>query len=350
MNISTLRIASIDRLIAHQIFGKTKSSEAYAVSRNDLLAFKEDEKNILIRRLEDALANNVKTFQLQFEDKSSSSVFETLKTIETSVDDDYIEITIELAEKLASTHFRTGIPGGYCLLGEGKTDKGVYFFFVIKAELQEAFNINSGKLTLLKDVFLSPAKDFYKVGFFVRSGKTFIPFMYDDQFSMQKKDLTEYFYSQFLGLTTDENDKLKSKNFYEDTLYFIEQNVDNLEDKLGLTKALKVLYREDASGIISAKDFSDRYLEGKLKTLYEKKIVSEKYPISFTKNNALVDRRLQLDRISIPLSYNVVLTGSSTRLDGVTIIREPHESDLSLLESEINTGAVDKIIILKNAN
>jgi hypothetical protein len=40
--------------------------------------------------------------------------------------------------------------------------------------------------------------------------------MYDDQFSPQKKDLTEYFYGKFLGLTTDRNDRILSKNFYLD--------------------------------------------------------------------------------------------------------------------------------------
>lgn len=349
MNISTLRISSINRLIAHQVVGKTRTGDAYAVCRDKLLEFQEDEKNILIRRLEDALANNVKTFQLQFEDKTSSSVYELLKTIELSKNEDYIDSSKQLTEKLADTHYRINIPGGYCLIGEGKTDKGAYFFFIIKAELQEAFNIDSGKLNLLKDVFLSPAKDFYKVGFFIKSGKNFIPFMYDDQFSMQKKDLTEYFYSNFLGLTTDDNDKLKSKNFFEDTMNFIEVNVQNLEDRLGLTKALRVLYREDASGIISAREFSDRYLEGDLKTKYEKKIVAEKYPISFTKNNALIDKRLQLDRITIPLSYNLVLTGSASKLNGVTIIAEPTQENMFILEEEINTGSVDKIIILKSA-
>lgn len=349
MNINTIQIASIKRLIAHQIIAKTSSKDAYCLSKKDLLLFSESENEILIRRITEALTNTGKTFQLAFEDKGAESLFEILKTIQKSADKNYIATTKELAENLADAHFRTNIPGGYCLIGEGQTDKGVYFFFIIKAELQEAFNIRSGKLNLIKDVFLSPAKDFYKVGFFIKQGDQFLPFMYDDQFSMQKKDLTEYFYSQFLGLTTDENDKLKSKNFFEDTQDFIEKNVENLEDRLGLLSALKVLYREETSGLISAKEFSEKYFEGPLKTDYEKKIVNEKYPTSFARINTLLDKRLQLDRITIPLAFNLSLTGSLARLGKLDIIDEPNDETIRMLQTEINTGAIDKIVVLKNA-
>lgn len=348
MNINTLKIASIDRLIAHQVFPKTKIKDAYSINREDLLIFNIKEKNILIKRLEEALTNNSKTFQLEFEDKTTDSVYEVLKTMSTKDEKSYIQNTQDLAEDLASTHFRINIPGGYCLMGQGMTDKGVYFFFIIKAELQEAFNISSGKLNLLKDIFLSPAKDFYKIGFFIKHSTHFLPFMFDDQFSLQKKDLTEYFYSHFLGLTTEKNDKLKSKNFYDDTTNFIEQNVTNLHDRIGLSNALKVLYRENTSGIISAKRFSEEHLEGKLKTEYDKKIVTAKYPTSFTKVNTLIDKRLQLDRITIPLSYNLSLTGSLSRLGSIEIIDAPQDEDMSNLQTEINTGSVDKIIVLKN--
>jgi hypothetical protein len=348
MNINTLKIASIDRLIAHQVFPKTKTKDAYSVNRTELLTFSEAEKNILISRLEEALTNTSKTFQLEFEDKSNDSIFDVLKTISSKDEKKYITTTQELAENLASTHFRINIPGGYCLMGQGLTDKGIYFFFIIKAELQEAFNISSGKLNLLKDIFLSPAKDFYKIGFFIKNSTHFLPFMFDDQFSLQKKDLTEYFYSHFLGLTTEKNDKLKSKNFYDDTTYFIEQNVTNLQDRIGLSNALKVLYRENTSGIISAKSFSEDHLEGKLKTEYDKKIVAEKYPTSFAKINTLIDKRLQLDRITIPLSYNLSLTGTLTRLGNVEIIENLNGESLSNLQTEINTGSVDKLIVLKN--
>lgn len=347
MNITKINFSSIDRIIAHEIHPKTPHENAYSKHLNELLSFSKDEKDILLKRLQDAIINTSKTFQLDFEDKSEDSVYEKLKQVKSANDKEFINITQTLADDLADAHFRTKIPGGYCLVGCGKTSDGKYFFFVIKAELQEVFNVTKNKLVVIKDVFLSPAKDFYKVGIFIDDGRKFIPFMYDDQFSLQKKDLTEYFYGKFLGLTTDKNDKLKSKNFYDDTKSFIEKNVTNLKDKLGLLKALTSLFREDTSGLISAKGFSQDYFEGDLKVQYDKKIVNEKYPISFTRDIELIDNKLDLQRISIPLTFNIAIIGSAFDLNKVEIIDNPSEKAFEELTPELNNGEIRKIIVLK---
>ncbi|MBX7141262.1 MAG: nucleoid-associated protein [Chitinophagales bacterium] len=349
MNLSSLKIASIDRIIAHEIHAKTEDKDAFAKTNSALLKFKKPEKEILIKRILEALTNTTKTFQLDYEDKSADSVFTLMTKIKKQTDKEFIASSVSLADDLADAHFRTKIPGGYCLIGNGVTSTNKFFFFVIKAELQEVFNVHNNELTLIKDVFLSPAKDFYKIGFFLESGSSFIPFMYDDQFSLQKKDLTEYFYGTFLGLTTDKNDRLKAKNFYEDTKNFIETNVDEVHDRIGLLKALNVLYREDTSGLISAREFSDNYFEGDLKTKYEKKIVEEKYPLSFTKDISLIENRLELQRISIPLSYTMTIVGSTSELDSLDIIDEPTKQTMKDLEPQINNGMIRKMVLVKQA-
>lgn len=204
MNLSSLKIASIDRIIAHEIHAKTEDKDAFAKTNSALLKFKKPEKEILIKRILEALTNTTKTFQLDYEDKSADSVFTLMTKIKKQTDKEFIASSVSLADDLADAHFRTKIPGGYCLIGNGVTSTNKFFFFVIKAELQEVFNVHNNELTLIKDVFLSPAKDFYKIGFFLESGSSFIPFMYDDQFSLQKKDLTEYFYGTFLGEVVSE--------------------------------------------------------------------------------------------------------------------------------------------------
>ena len=347
MNIIDIKLESINRIIAHEIQPKTEKKDAFANTRTELLDFKKSEKMILIKRIEDAIKNTTKTFQLDFEDKKEGSLFSILEKIKKIDDAEFVETSKLLADKLAEAHFRTKIPGGFCLIGNGLTTEKKFFYFIIKAELQEVFNITKNKLTLIKDVFLSPAKDFYKIGFFIESKDSFIPFMYDDQFSLQKKDLTEYFYGVFMGLTTDRNDKLKTKNFYEDTKSFIEFNVDNYKDKLGLIKALNVLYREDTAGIISPKDFSDNYFEGDLKSKFDRTVVSPKYPLSFTKDIFLIEHKLELQRISIPLTYTMSLVGSAVELDGLDIYEDPSLQTLNELVPEINSGQIRKIVILK---
>lgn len=349
MNLSSLKIASIDRIIAHEIHPKTEGKDAFAKTNSALLKFKKPEKEILIKRILEALTNTTKTFQLDYEDKSTDSVYSLMKKVKKQTDKEFIASSSSLADDLAEAHFRTKIPGGYCLVGNGLTTTNKFFFFIIKAELQEVFNVHNNELTLIKDVFLSPAKDFYKIGFFLESGSNFIPFMYDDQFSLQKKDLTEYFYGTFLGLTTDRNDRLKAKNFYEDTKTFIETNIDDVHDRIGLLKALNVLYREDTTGLISAREFSNNYFEGELKTKFEKKIVEEKYPMSFTKDISLIENRLELQRISIPLSFTMSIVGNTSELDTLDIIDDPSKQTMKDIEPQINNGQIRKMILVKQA-
>lgn len=347
MNLAKIKIASIDRIIAHEIHPKTPEKDAFAKTRKTLLEFSNEDKEILKRRLLEALSNTTKTFQLDYEDKSESSVYALMEKIQTLKDNEFIKASISLAHDLAAAHFRTKIPGGYCLIGNGKTADKKFFFFTIKAELQEVFNIQGNKLKIIKDVFLSPAKDFYKIGFFIESGKRFIPFMYDDQFSLQKKDLTEYFYGNFLGLTTDKIDELRTKNFYDDTKNFIEMNVENMKDRIGMLKALTVLYREETSGLISPREFSDKYFEGDLKIQYDKRIVEPKYPLSFTKDISLIENKLELQRISIPLTYTLSLVGPSEELADVEIIDDPTATTIKRLEPQINNRQIKTIIVLK---
>lgn len=347
MNISTIKITEISRIIAHTIYPKTGSNNAYIDSSKSLLAFTVSEKGILISRLEESLKNTKKTFQLSFDDESKDSIYYNLHNNLPYSDKDFISYTQSLANDLADAHFRTNIPGGYCLIGEGVTQNNEYFFFIIKAELQEVFNITDNKLQLIKNVFLSPAKDFYKIGFFIQQGKKVLPFMYDDQFSLQKKDLTEYFYGQFMGLTTDKNNALKSKNYFSDTKEFIEDNILNAKDRIGLLKALTVLYREDATGIISPRDFSEKYFEGKLKIEYDK-LIETRYPLSFAKDTSLIESRLELHRLSIPLSYSMSLVGNSADLEGVQIIDTPTEESFEDCIHEINNGGVKKLVLIRD--
>lgn len=347
MNIRNLNIESIGHLAAHTIVAKTPTQDARAHLREILITGTKEEKEMLAERMSSALKNLSKTFQLEFEETGEDSIHGTLSGA--ALDDAaFLEYSKKLARKLASSHFRVNIPGGHCLIGEGVATRNVKFFFVIKAELQQVFNIESNELRLIKDVFLSPAKELYKIGIFFIETSGITPFMYDDQFSLQKKDLTEYFYSNFLGLTTDKNDRLRSKNFYEQTKNFAERNIDNVADRIGIVKALDVLYREDATGIISPETFSETYFEGELKAKFDE-MIGKDFPIAFTKDISLVENRSGLQRMSIPLSYQMDIVGDAASLERVEVIDNPSENELQRVGVEINNGNLRKLIMLKEA-
>lgn len=345
-------IKSIDRVIAHKIYPKTAKNDAEAETSSALLNFDDKDKTTLINRVVNALNNSSKTFNLEFEDKSESSVYTLLENHSELQDDDrFIDVSCSLADKLAEAHFRVKIPGGYCLVVDGRTSNNDYFFLIIKAELQEVFNINQNQLQLIKDVFLSPAKDFYKIGYFLKNNNgTFTPFMYDDLFSSQKRDLTEYFYSAFLGLTSDKNDALKTKNFFYETKDFIDNNISEPKDRFGMQKALRVYLREDMNGTISAKDFSDTYLFGfdEPKKKYDKQIVERQFPRSFTKNMRNLNLAATVDLQRVSIGRNITLVGKDEFIDDLQVLDNPTiQSIQETLQPMINTGRAVKAIFIQ---
>lgn len=349
MNVSDLNINSLGRVIAHQIKAKTKKNAAETVHRKSLLTLTANEKRVLIERIENSLKKTTKSFRLEFKEKKEGSIFKLLNNSNLSQDKDFLEFSENISDKLALAHFSGNIPGGICIVGDGETDKKQQIIFVIKAELQEVFNIEVDVLKVLSNVFLSPAKDFYKIAFFVKNNKNWIPFIFDDQFTLQKEDLTEYFYCRFAGLTTDKNDAIRCKNFHQYTLEFINKKVDNLKDKIGLQSALRTYIRENVKGTVSLKEFANQHFEGSLKKEYLQ-LYGEKLPSSFTINLQLLENRLDLKRISIPLTYQINVIGDEKSMINVEVMDVNDKTIKEQLLPLIETGSIKRLVLLKEAD
>lgn len=311
-------IKNIKRVIAHRIVQKTDSAPCYPETHDSLYGLSSDDNEVLIQRIEKAVNNRKKCFNLSFKDKDDDSMYKHLSKLGfTSEDNEFIDFSKEAAEKLSDSQDNISIPGGYCLVVDGNLKGGEYFVCIIKADYQEVFNVQEDSMKVLSDVFLSPAKDFYKVGFFVqeKTNNSFKPYMYDDQFSIYKKDLTLYFYFKFLGLSTDNNNKLQTKNLFMDITQFIKDNVDHCSDSNGLIKAVQSYFRENTEGYVSVAEFSDRYLKNTILETPFNKQYGEKYPraivldLTLLSNERLLTQRTTLgDKITIITKEGVKMT------------------------------------------
>lgn len=339
----TIKIRQLNRIIAHKIKGKQGDDVAEAIFSHQLLEYDENERHIFMGRIEKAVNNQSKTFHLSFQNQNEGSVKQLLLDMDYRQNDiAFVELSKTLAEKLADAHRTKSIPSGYCIVGDGITSNNRYFFYIIKADYQEVFNIEGNTLRVINQVFLSPAKDFYKIGFFLEDGNAlFSPYVYDDQFSLQKKDLTVYFYSAFLGLKTDDNDKLTTKNFYMSVRDFVKTHIFNPADSSSMQKALQVYIRENASHIGSARAFADQHLSGtELEHLFETEVV-EKYPRGFTiQTDLLSEQGLNIQRLI--LGTNTTLVTSATN-ESVTYKENP---TLEELAPTISTGRRTRVVIL----
>ncbi len=60
--------------------------------------------------------------------------------------------------------------------------------------------------------------------------------------------------------------------------------------------------------------------------------------------------KLEMQRITIPLLYSFSIIGNSSSAENIEIINNPSRKDIEDLEPEINSGAIKKIVVLKQAN
>lgn len=345
----------IDKIVIHRVHKKNDGEEfGFAEYSENLFNFGEIELETLKRRIATAFSKSKRFFKLEISKFDDNSFYGYSRNLKNSNNEEFLRSSKSIADLLATSHSKRTIPGGLLLILDGLiTNK--HFVLVIKAELQEAFTIkeiNNQKLVeLVNDLFLSPAKDFYKIGFIIEDHNHLTPpndlyscFMYDDNFSAGKRDLAEYFYSNFLGFDTDRNDKLITKNFREDVFRFIETNVESFDDKRGLKSAVNTLYREDTTGIINPQEFAESYLPENLLRLFGSEVGSN-YPNSFTKDLALVDH--SLDRGQIKLVDNLTIAGPSHSIDNVSI-SSAQNFDVRNLQMQIDNGEIRQIVTIKS--
>ena len=347
-----LTVSAINRVIAHKIIAKTREEDACAICSDNLLQFASNaeapvsEQRVLTGRVNKAINNPSKSFELVFNRDGDNPVHTILNDGNAfSTDENFISTSKELAELLADSQTTLSIPSGYCIVCDGTLNTGEYFLCIIKADYQEVFNIQGNTLMVISDVFLSPAREFYKIGLFVfKHGDEIKPYVYDDQFSSIKTDLTKYFYSDFLGLKTSDNDIIRSKAFYSDTSDFIDKRAAEMDalDVAGLHSALNVYFRENVSQVISAHDFCENHLAGtSLAADYTDEVIS-KYPRPFTLRTELLNKKMNLQRIGLGSDITLLLKPS------VRITANITNPTQEALQPFIDSGRSIRVVVLES--
>jgi len=348
----------ISRIIIHKVHKKIDGAN-YGIAEysNELYEFGATETETLKERICAAFSKTKRFFKLEIARCETDSFYDYASQIKTANTDQFIEKSKQIADLLALSHDRKTIPSGLLLIMDGFYMRNSYFILVIKAELQEAFTIKEVDqhkiVELINELFLSPAKDFYKIGYLIEdtNNDTFpndnhSAYMYDDNFTSGNRDLAEYFYDKFLGLSTNKNDKILTKNFYLDIQSFIDNNVAGFDNIKGLKNSLNCLYRENTTGIINPHEFVQQHFNTQLIERFEAKI-GFNYPHSFTKDLTLVDRKLQ--RGLILLADELKIEGPSESIDNVDVING-NNIDIAALTLAVENGDIRQLITIRTGN
>jgi len=348
----------ISRIIIHRVHKKDDGAD-YGIAEysNELFDFGATETETLKKRICTAFSKQKRFFKLEISQCEAGSFYDTAINFKNASNETFIKKSQNVADLLAISHDKKTIPSGLLLIMDGYYKNRNHFVLVIKAELQEAFTIkemdNHKVVELINDLFLSPAKDFYKIGYLIEdtNNATFpndnhSAYMYDDNFSSGNRDLAEYFYHKFLGFETNRNDKLISRNFFHDIHRFIDNNVFGFDNIKGLKNALNSLYRENTTGIINPEEFVQQNFSEELISRYNNKIGLD-YPHSFTKDVTLLDRRLQ--RGIILLAENLKIEGPPDAIDNVNVVNG-NDIDLEAFTLAVENGDIKQLITIKTGN
>lgn len=341
----------IHKVIIHKVIAKTQASPSYPDYADECHNLDIETQTTLKSRISSAVKKSKRFFETDIEQIHAGSFFAIANNLNYCNAEDFYTKSKSIADLAAVAHDNMKIPGGLLIIIDATIDSVSKATIVIKAEMQEALILKGTSVELMKELFLSPSHELYKIGILVHRDRNtftqnaFQTYVFDDQFNSQSKDLAIYFYKDFLGFTTSKNDKLKTKNFLNAYTAFVDNHIQEPQTRIHLKQLIKADFRESESPLIDPSSYLTYFsTNDQAKEKFEKQVLSE-YPISFSKNTTLLDASLQ--KTSINITSKMRLVGDSSEIDGkVEIINPKNDNARTQLITKINSGKLDKVITI----
>lgn len=346
--------SDFEKVIFHTIFKKERSEEHSSVEyEQELLELDSEVIELLKQRINNAIGIESKSFELSIANIVEDSFFDfSTKIMEDS--DSFIENSQRIASKLASSQRNGNISGGYLLIIQGKSADEDKFVIALKAEVHDALSLNKedgrASMELIKDIFLSPAAKFYKLGIIYEDQKEeetfpndlFSCILFDNQFN-PKYTPAEFFYRDFLGFDISANDKIKTRKFFDEVNEFIYNEIDDRSLKMDLVNSLRLFIKTDQTEVIDPEDIRERFfsVDSVIRERFSTQILVD-YPRPFTKNTILLDFSLKRKSVFFPNKVKIEAPEDSF-LENVKIY-----TSLEQVEQDENEGDYTIIKIVGN--
>ncbi|TGK54256.1 nucleoid-associated protein [Leptospira bouyouniensis] len=344
MQIKNLKI---EKLIIHQIFQRTDKGDIQPpyISKK-LTSLDKEGMEQFVSRIIEACGDNTHSAEMDIDKEDDSSAFQkSISLLFSSSSREFISGSEFLANKLTDAQSSRKYTG--CILvvfkgTVGKENNGL--IGLLKAEPQGGFTKkeedNAIVLEYFKDLVLTPANKFYKLGLFIEKKnisktspyqkKDFVSLVYDHKLTAKETRLgARYFYETFLGCQFSPSDRKLTQDFYESTKSFINDNYIDDEERLDMLNSLYTYMKVDQSSVISISDFSKRYIEEDLKDVYLQKLISEKIPArSFNKDLSYISSKLK--RRSMRFNTKVSISAPADKFDSLIQIEKSEENETTL--------------------
>ena len=308
----------ITRAVVHEVHlrpdAKTRLAPTYGT---ELLPFDAAALATFRQRVAKAFASDSRSAEMSIRDFVDGTVPALVNEICQASEDDFIDGSRLIADRLADAQTSRNNPGGLCVVFDGTVGDPVRRFVgVMKAETHSGFQKGDDlSVAFLTDLFLTPQAKLYKIGLFAASGGDGSRFpddwkalLYDDKMSAaRREDAATYFHDSFLGLEIPQDSAQITKRFFESVRNFVEQSDLDPQSKVDLNNALYTALKTDQRPNLQPTEFRDNNVPVDLHDSYDAAMLAGGIPDgAFIKDLREISSRLRLRRLSFSHSVQVV--------------------------------------------
>lgn len=321
MNIINLQI---NRIIIHQIFQRDQDGQKITPKQSfDFINFSPDAMSTFKSRVIDALGLESKAVPMTIVNQEQTDTpFIVNELANVGSDAEYVQLSYNIANKLADSQTRRNIPGGIVVVFDGTFGASPKKFIgIMKAEIYSAYqkvtNENSNEISLeyIEEALLTPATKLYKTaGFLEKSDSTVTDdlndtwdvLVCDTQISQTDgKAAAQYFYADFLGFGYPESSARTTKEFYEATCDFIKDLDITDEERNDVRNSLNSYLRENSDSVIPA-EFANRHLDEDVRDSFTNFLEDNDVPTTaFAKDIAHIESSLKTRKLSFSRQVKV---------------------------------------------
>ncbi len=344
------------RLIIHNVYrpndeGAVAPFLSQKLSILDAAAIKKIEE-----RISSVLGVGSSSLEMEILESKAETSFKVASNLLSMKDKEFILESHKIAELHTKAHASKRWPGGTLVIIEATA--GVHnnrCIIVIKAESQAGFMEeevgDEVNLRYFENLILTPQSRLYKIGVFievskktikkdVRGEEDFRSVVFDSNIKADdSRQAAKYFYSGFLGLKIPDNEKHKTRDFYEYTREFIQSSDLSAEEKVDAHNALYTYLKLDNSKVIGSRKFSKKYLSEDIQDDYNTFMDRKGFPnASINKDTSLLNKRLKIRKITF--SSRVKITAPADDFsDLVEVVEADEQSTLIRIKGQVKDQA-----------
>ena len=322
MNIINLQI---NKIVIHQVFQRDPDGNKVTPQKSsDFILFDEDAMITFKSRVMDALGAESKAVQMTIFNQEPTDLSPIVEQLSVAEGQEYIQLSYNIANKLADAQTRKSIPGGIVVVFSGKYGASPKNFVgVMKAEIHSAYEKSTNKLTkeitlkYVEEALLTPATKLYKTAGFFEFGdladdtdlnKKWNVLVCDSQISQTDgKAAAHYFYATFLGCGYPATSARTTKKFYDATCNFI-QDLDISEEKrIGLHSSLVSYLKYENSDAVNPTEFASRHFDENVRDSYSNFLDDHDLPTSaFAKDTEHIESNLKTRKLSFSKHVKII--------------------------------------------